>query len=149
VIAGIAGGVAWVLALMAFFGPAQAVLADPTLQSAKFLSVMGSIEPLPRVAARPWILPVGILAIALIHAFVYAWIRDGLRGGRVARGVRFGVVAWALMAPWFEFYLPWNVMHEPPALVALELILWLLVLVATGIAIASTYEWRIGRARAS
>jgi hypothetical protein len=146
-IAGIAGGIAWILAMMAFFGPAQAVLADPERQSAKFLSVMGALEPLPKVTSQPWILPAGILALAVIHAAVYGAIRDGLRGGRFVRGLKFGAVAWALMAPWFEFYLPWNAMHEPALLVALELACWLLVLLAAGAAIGSVYEWRIGRSR--
>lgn len=144
-ISGVSGGVAWILAMLAFFGPAQAVLADPSRQSAKFLNVMGALEPLPHVATRPWILPVAILGLAVVYAAVYGCIRDGLRGGRVARGLKFGAVAWALMAPWFEFYLPWNAMHEPPVLVLLELACWLLVLLATGAAIASVYEWRIGR----
>src|SRR5262245_43361002 len=121
-LAGIAGGVAWILAMLAFLGPAQAVLVDPARQSAKFLKVFGEIEPLPKVADQPWILPVGLLVIATIHAAVYGCIREGLQGGKLRRGLKFGFVAWALMAPWFEFYLPWNVMHEPPLLVALELL---------------------------
>jgi hypothetical protein len=144
-IAGVAGGVAWILAMMAFFVPAQAVLANPEHQSEKFLHVMGVLEPLPKIDAQPWIFPVGLLCIAVVYAAAYGCVRDGLRGGRVARGLKFGILAWALMAPWFEFYLPWNVMHEPPLLVALELLCWLLVLLATGAAIASVYEWRMAR----
>lgn len=51
-----------------FFGPAQAILADPDRQSAKFLAVMGQMEPLPRVAQAPWILIAGLFGIACIHA---------------------------------------------------------------------------------
>ena len=29
------------------------------------------------------------------------------------------------MVPWFEFYLPWNVMREPAPLVLLEMACWL------------------------
>jgi hypothetical protein len=100
------------------------------------------------VAAAPWILPLGVLCIAVVHAAVYGCIREGLRGRGIVRGLKFGAVAWALMAPWFEFYLPWNAMHEPPLLVALELLCWLLVLLATGAAIGSVYEWRMARAPA-
>jgi len=53
------------------------------------------------------------------------------------------MVAWALMVPWFEFYLPWNVMHEPVLLVLLEMILWMGVLLIVGIVIAQVYEWRL------
>lgn len=45
------------------------------------------------------------------------------------------------MVPWFEFYLPWNMMHEPAPLVLLEMALWLGVLVVAGLAIAGVYEW--------
>lgn len=40
------------------------------------------------------------------------------------------------MAPWFEFYLPWNVLREPAPLVVLELACWLGVMLLVGTAIA-------------
>jgi len=46
------------------------------------------------------------------------------------------------MVPWFEFYLPWNVMHEPLLPVLLEMIHWLGVLLSVGFAIAGVYEWK-------
>ena len=137
--AGVAGGLAWLLGLTVFFGPAQAILADPNLQSAKFLRVFAEIEPLPRVAASPWIMLVGLAVIGVIHAAVFAVLRDGLPGRGWRKGVAFGLVAWALMVPWFEFYLPWNVMHEPFVLVLLEAALWALVLQLVGLAIAAVY----------
>ena len=50
------------------------------------------------------------------------------------------LIAWGLMAPWFEFYLPWNVMREPFALALLELLLWALVLQLVGIVMALVYQ---------
>ena len=144
-IAGLAGGAAWLVAMTVCFLPAQALLANPAYQSAKFLAVFGEVEPLPRVSTAPWILPAALIAIGCVHACVYAWIREGLGSGIWTRGVRFGVVAWALMAPWFEFYLPWNVMHEPAALVLLELALWAVTLVVVGVAIANVYERTLRR----
>lgn len=52
------------------------------------------------------------------------------------RGLRFGLLSWILMVPWFEFYLPWNVLREPAALVALEMLCWAGVLLLVGITIA-------------
>ena len=40
------------------------------------------------------------------------------------------------MVPWFEFYLPWNVLLEPFPLVALELICWAAVLLVVALTIA-------------
>lgn len=132
---GLAGAVAWWAGLLLVFGPAQALLADPSLQSAKFLAAFME-PPLPRMARNPEILAVGLLLIALIHAAVYATLRPKLNGGVWRRGATFGLIAWALMVPWFEFYLPWNVMLEPWPLVLLEVACWLAVMLAVGASIA-------------
>lgn len=142
-IAGFAGGVAWIAAMILFFGPAQAILANPDFQSHKFLFVVGQMEPLPYTAGSWWILPLGLLAIGVLYGVVYHFVRRAFPGKPWwKKGIQFGLVAWALMVPWFEFYLPWNVMHEPLMLVILEMLLWLSVLLVVGIAIAGTYEWR-------
>jgi hypothetical protein len=142
-IAGLAGGMAWILSMMLFFGPAQTILANPEYQSQKFLTVMGELEPLPYTAEAWWILPAGLLATGILYGIVYHFIRRAFDGNPWwKKGVGFGLTAWALMVPWFEFYLPWNVMHEPFLLVMLEMALWLAVLLITGITIARVYEGR-------
>ena len=132
---GLAGAVAWWAGLLLVFGPAQALLADPSLQSAKFLAAFME-PPLPRMAGHPEILAVGLLTIALVHAAVYTTLRPKLNGGAWRRGATFGLIAWALMVPWFEFYLPWNVMLEPWPLVLLEIVCWLVVMLAVGVSVA-------------
>jgi hypothetical protein len=142
-IAGFAGGLAWIVAMTLFFGPAQAILANPDYQSHKFLYVVGQLEPLPRAAEAWWIIPSGLLIIGVIYGIVYHFIRRAFAEMHWRKkGIRFGLVTWALMVPWFEFYLPWNVMHEPMMLVILEMVLWLCVLLIVGIVIAGVYEWR-------
>jgi len=141
--AGIAGGLAWIFALIIFFGPAQAILANPDFQSQKFLFVMGQLEPLPHTAGSWWILPAAILAIGVLYGIVYHFVRRAFpKQPWWKKGIQFGLVAWALMVPWFEFYLPWNVMHEPALLVVFEMALWMAVLVSVGLAIAVVYEWQ-------
>lgn len=146
--AGLAGGAAWIAGVLVLFTPAQAVLANPAYQSAKFLSVLAEMEPLPRVGEDPWLFPAGVALIGILYGHVYRFLRGSLGSSAWERGARFGMVAWALMAPWFEFYLPWNVMREPTALVVLELILWAGVLLGVGWAIAGVYEWTQRRRRA-
>ncbi|MDR8389567.1 hypothetical protein NC796_00370 [Aliifodinibius sp. S!AR15-10] len=142
-LSGVAGGLAWLCAMTLFFGPAQAILANPEYQSQKFLAVFGEIEPLPHIAGAWWILPAGLLAIGILYGIVYHFIRGAFHGKPWwSKGLQFGLVAWALMVPWFEFYLPWNVMHEPVLLVVLEMAVWLAVLLTVGLAIAAVYEWR-------
>lgn len=135
-LAGLAGGVAWLAGIFIFFGPAQRILANPEYQSAKFLAAFAEVEPLPRAADSLWVLVGGLLIIGVVYGFVFAWLAPALPGSRWRKGVSFGLVAWALMVPWFEFYLPWNVMHEPFALVLLETVLWALVLQLVGLTIA-------------
>jgi hypothetical protein len=142
---GLAGGVTWLVAMTLFFGPAQMILANPQFQSDKFLYVVTQLEPLPRAATAWWILPAGVLLIAMLHGIAYHFVRgafSGLPGW--GKGVRFGLVVWMLMVPWFLFYLPWNVMHEPFLLVMLEMVLWLAVLLCAGLAISLVYERKAG-----
>jgi hypothetical protein len=144
VAAGFAGGLAWIVALTLFFGPAQAILANPNYQSQKFLSVVAQLEPLPRAAEAPWILPAGLLVMGVLYGVVYHFVRRAFpRKPWWKKGLQFGLITWVVMVPWFEFYLPWNVMHEPAVLVILEMALWLAVLLTVGIAIAGAYEWRL------
>ncbi len=126
----------WLAGLFLFFGPAERILANPQYQSAKFLAVFAEIEPLPRVADSLGVLVAGVLVIGLVYGVVFDWLSPGLPGRGWRRGMAFGLVAWALMVPWFDFYLPWNVMHEPFALVLLEMVLWALVLQLVGLTIA-------------
>jgi hypothetical protein len=132
---GLAAAAAWWAGIVVVFGPAQAILADPARQSPKFLAAFTE-PPLPRIAEDPGEFALGLVAIGCIHAAVFAWLAPRLPAGTLRRGVAFGIVAWALMVPWFEFYLPWNVMREPLPLVLLEGLCWLVVLVGVGLAIA-------------
>jgi hypothetical protein len=136
--AGVAGAVAWWAGLMLLFGAAQGVLANPDLQSAK-LNAVYSMSPPPRIAADPWLLPVGILVIAMVHAATFAYIRVALPQGLVRRGLAFGGVAWALLVPWFEFYLPWSLMLEPTVLVLLEMACWAGIMMMVGTAISLAF----------
>jgi hypothetical protein len=117
--------------------PAQSILANPKFQSEKFLAAF-TTEPLPRGTDAPWILPVGIFVISLFYSAVFGFLQDKLPGNRWRKGFTFGVIAWALMAPWFEFYLPWNVMREPFGLVLLEAVCWLGVMMGVGAGAAVT-----------
>lgn len=141
IVAGVAGAVAWLVGLALVFGPAQAILADPALQSAKFLAAFTE-DPLPRAGDGPWVVPAGVLLVSMVHAFVFAWLAPGLPGRGWRKGFAFGLCAWLLMTPWFEFYLPWNVMREPLPLVLLEVVLWGIVMQMVGLAIAIVYRPR-------
>jgi len=134
-VAGLAGGIAWLVGIALFFGPAQAVQTDARLQSAKFLEVF-TAEPLPRMSEAPWILPVGLVCIGMAWGVLYAWLSPAWPDTWWKRGLRFAVVSWVLVVPWFEFYLPWNAMREPALLVLLEMVCWAAVFTGVGLTIA-------------
>ena len=138
---------AWFAGISLFFGPAQVLLGDPGRQSAKLLAAFAA-EPAPRVTQAPWLLAVGLLGIGVLWGWVYTWLSGPWSGAWWKRGLRFGVVGWVLMVPWFEFYLPWNVLWEPPALVVLEFVCWAGVLLGVGLVIAgveAALRRRVGR----
>ncbi|WP_350284775.1 hypothetical protein [uncultured Croceitalea sp.] len=136
VTSGLFGGSAWIVGMITFFGPAQSILADPNLQSAKFRAVMEQIEPLPRMANNVCIIIIGLLLIGIIYSIVFSFVGPKLSGSNLQKGTKFGLISWSLMVPWFEFYLPWNVMHEPILLVLLEAFCWVLVMISVGISIS-------------
>jgi hypothetical protein len=138
ILVGVAGGVAWTVGLFVFFGPAQRILADPQLQSGKMNAVFQSLQPLPRNIDQPWIVPLALVAICTIYGRVYDWLLPVMGKTRFQRATRFGFLLWIMIIPWFEFYLPWNVLWEPTPLVLLEFALWFLVMQLTAAAITLT-----------
>ncbi len=142
ILAGLAAGFTMLAASLATFGPAQAVLADPALQSAKFLDAFNG-DPPPRAASSPLIYPLGFIGLGFVHALAFQLLYRGLPRNWVAAGLTYGVAAWLIAYFWFEYYLPWNVMLEPLPLVLLELVCWLAVMLAGGLALAFVYRGRL------
>lgn len=145
-IAAIAAGVAMNLAVMATFGPAQTLLADPELQSAKFIAAFTQ-EPLPRAATFPLLFQLGFFGLGFAHALAFQLLHRGLPRSWFSAGIVYGFAAWLIAYLWFEYYLPWNVMREPLPLVLLELACWLAVMLANGLALALVYRGRLRQNR--
>ncbi len=120
-------GLLWYLSFYAFFilSNAQRILANPIYQSSKFLKVFTELEPLPRMAQDGFLIYKGFYLIGTLSLLAFLFLNDRLRGNWYRKAISFGVIQWVMMIPWFEFYLPYNVMHEPFTLVLLEGVLWL------------------------
>lgn len=132
-------GPVWYAFMWSFFvlSGAQGILADPARQSGKFLRVFTEYAPLPRMVADGSILWKGFFVCGLLAARAFLYISKRQKGGWVGRGLAFGMLHWALMTPWFEFYLPYNAMHEPLRLVVFEAFLWLCTLLCLGVYMAA------------
>jgi hypothetical protein len=135
-LAGLAGGLAWYVGLRVIFGAAQGILSNPNLQSQKMMAAFTNT----RASQNPIIVVIGLLAIGLVWGWVYGAVFRAWTVVWWQRGLRFALLSWALMVPWFEFYLPWNVLHEPNALVMLELICWTGVMTVVGLTIAGVEQ---------
>lgn len=137
-------GTLWYLCFMLFFvwSGAQSILANPAYQSAKFLGVFTDIEPLPRMYGDTYLLLKGAYLISLLWAILFLLLQTRFSGGWLSKGARFGTLLWVVMVPWFEFYLPYNVMHEPLPLVLFEALLWLCTLISTGLLFSFILNFR-------
>lgn len=140
-ISGTVAAAVWYLGLMLVFGPAQQILANPDYQSSKFLAVFTQLEPLPRMVIQPVAFYIGFLVVGITFSLACYLLSRWIPGTTFKKGILFGFTAWLLMNPWFEFYLPWNVMHEPLPLVFLEMALWLIVLLLVGTVTVYTHSF--------
>ncbi len=123
---------------------AQQVLADPARQSSKFIKAFTEYPPLPRMAGDSSFVWKGFFVCGLLAATVFLVVNSRMKAGWMKRGLLFGFMHWALMVPWFEFYLPYNVMNEPMSLVLLEAGLWLVVLLLTGLYMSAIMNLKVG-----
>jgi len=140
-------GAAWYYLMQLFFvwSGAQNILASPARQSDKFLKTFMEMEPLPRMATDRYFVLKGFFVIGLFFAAAFAIINPRLKGEWLQRGLLFGAVQWMLTTPWFEFYLPYNVMNEPFALVLLEGALWLGVSLCMGLMLSFIANFKAKR----
>ena len=136
-------GIVWYLGVLLFFvfSGMQGILANPDYQSQKFLDSFIN-EPLPRASENPLLVPIGLIIIGIFAGLVFYFLNDKLNYTWFKKGLIFGLIHWALMIPWFEFYLPYNVMLEPFLLVLLESFLWLCVTLLIGIYLSFVFNFK-------
>lgn len=131
------GPIWWAIILVFFImSGAQSFLGNPEYQSEKFIQVFAVLEPLPRMAGNSYFIWIGMFIVGLFPAAVFLYLNKLLPGNWWQRGLKYGLIHWALITPWFEFYLPYNTMHEPLMLVLLECVLWFFVAISLGLIIS-------------
>lgn len=139
----IGGAVAFTLANIVsnilFFQLGHGILFANEQQSRKMIAVLFEMDPLPLMFTNgPFYLGLAAL-VGAVHGLVFLWIEPALARGVVWRGLSFAVILWALMALYFEFHTPFNMFGEPPALVAVELGFWAIVLAVEGLVLSLIY----------
>ncbi len=131
--------VANLLSNVLFFQLGRGLILNPNLQSDKLIAVMTRLEPLPLMFTNGLLYLFIGLFVGAAHGIVFAFLAPCLPATTLKRGVVFGLILWALMALYFEFHVPFNMFGEPVLLVALELCLWIIVLLVEGILISVLY----------
>jgi hypothetical protein len=82
-----------------------------------------------------WIVSLGLCVIGLGFGLAYHIVASALPPRLAASGRAFGLLLWLIAIPWFEFYLPWNVLREPTSMALLELACWFVTMQLVGHAI--------------
>lgn len=135
----------WCMQALFIWSGAQQVLSNPAYQSSKFIKVFTEYKPLPRMYADRSIFWKGFVVCGEFAAVAFLIVNNYLRGGWLRRGLVFGILHWCLMVPWFEIYLPYNVMHEPMMLVLFEGLLWLITILLTGLYMSFVVNFKDAR----
>ena len=121
---------------------AQSILANPKYQDQKMLDIFFKMQPPARDAQNSWLLLEGFFVTGLFMAIALNLINSKLSGHWLRKGLILGCTAWMLVIPWFEFYLPYNLMREPLLLVLFECVLWFGVMLLIGISASFTLNFR-------
>jgi len=146
-LAGLAGGAAFSVALFLTFGllggarvGQTGLLFNPAFQSHKVIAVWKEIQPLPWLMTAPAVIMAGVMVLAVGHAFVYRSISAAWPRRSASRIWRLAVVIWVLGPPMFELFGPFNLMHEPLYLTAVELTFWATAAFAEAAALVTVLE---------
>ncbi len=145
-LAGVAAGFALNVAMFLTFGligfgvGGHGILLNPSLQSPKLIAVWTTLPPLPRIVSQPILMVTALTVLAVLHAFIYRWLAPGWPPGILRRTVRMALLLFLTCFLFFEFFTPFNQLHEPLPLILLELVFWAIVALAEASAIAWIVE---------
>jgi hypothetical protein len=150
-VAGVFAGVVFNMSLFVTFRvigfgmDGKGILMSPS-QSEK-LKYVWTTKPVPRVIDMESIdgLPVigaGLVLFAIAHAFFYRSISPAWPRGIAPRALRLAFWLWLVVFVFWEFFTPFNQLHEPLPLLGLEIIFWAVIALAESFTIAAIMEKR-------
>lgn len=145
-IAGFAGGLTMNLAmlltfrLIGFGWNGNGILLTSPIQSQKLVAVWTQLEPVPLVVANPAPIVIGLTLFGIGLAFIYKWLSVAWPPGTVPRALRMAGLIFYMSFLFWEFFTPFNQFGEPLPLIALELLFWAFIAVATAFTIAVIFE---------
>ena len=119
-------------------------------QSAKFVAVWNTLQPLPPLSAK-WsglaVVPprafatMGLMLFWLLCVtLVYATVADSVPGKGWRKGITYGVMVWAIAFVFFGAFFHFNVLNMPIVFVLGEWVLEAVISIAAGVTIAAIYK---------
>jgi hypothetical protein len=145
-LAGLAGGVAFVLGTVATFAQLagsrrgeEGLLFDPDTQSEKVIAVWKQLEPLPWVIDTPVVIIGGMVAFGLAYALLYRSVAAAWPVGIPARVWRLALVIW-LAGVFSEFMGPFNVLRQPLSLSVIAWGFWAVAALLEALVIVAVLE---------
>ncbi|MFB3818444.1 MAG: hypothetical protein ACE147_12320 [Candidatus Methylomirabilales bacterium] len=146
ILAGVAGGFALNVAMLLTFRllgfglDARGILLNPSLQSPKLIAVWTTLPPPPLIVTHPLAIGLALVGFGILHAFLYRWLAPAWPPGIGRRALRMALLLLVLPYLFFEFFTPFNQLHEPVGLVIIELAFWGVVALAEGFTLAWLME---------
>lgn len=113
------------------------IFSDSLDQSQKLVNVWNTIEPIPSLAS----LAPGLLITPAIYSILFAVLYESIPGKtRLKKGISYGIILWATVAVFFELFTPFGLFGEPLHLLAYELFLWFVGLIAVSLVLSFIYK---------
>lgn len=101
------------------------ILSPDFGQSQKLIDVWTAWQPLPRITHQPpLVMMLGFFLYSMLHVGVFIGLFPSIPGRSwKCKGMAFGAAVLVFQYGYFEFFGPFNQYHEPPHLIAYELLL--------------------------
>lgn len=113
------------------------IFSESMNQSPKLVAVWTSLEPIPSELS----LTPALIITPVLFSFFFAVLWDSIPGSsKLKKGISYGMILWGTIAVFFELFTPLGLFGEPLHLLAYELFLWFVGLVATGIVLSLIYR---------
>ena len=127
------------IGFVVLFALAAPLLFDPAIQSAKFIAVWQTLQPLPLLVTNPLLFLGGTAIIGVGHGLVFAGIVRGLPEPILKRGFVFGLVVWALLFIFLVYFTPFNLLGAPLVLASMVIASFFFVAQVEGLIISLVY----------
>lgn len=115
----------------------EIIFSNSLGQSQKLVDVWNTIEPVPSLNS---LMP-SLLIPPTVYSILFAILYDSIPGKtKLKKGFSYGIIWWVTVAVFFELFTPFGLFGEPLHLLAYELFLWFVGLMAVSLVLSFIYK---------